>query len=118
MVGDVTITIDGTGETFKVQQFDGQKVVRHNEPSDDVLQDHTVSHEKTKTGITRSVVRLDTNFINTAGTPELACAYVVLTHTSADGKVIARDNAEALCTWLTANTNANLVDVAAKGYGA
>lgn len=118
MVGDVTLTIDGAAETMKVQQFDGQKVVRHNEPTDDVIHDHTVSHEKTKTGVTRSVSRLDENFINSSGEPEMACAYMVLTHVSAEGKARARELAIANNSWLSANTNANLVDIAAKGYGA
>jgi len=118
MVGDITMTIDGTEETLKVQQFDGQRVVRHNEPSDTVIHDHVVSHEKTKSGITRTVSRLDENFINTSGQAELACGYVVLTYTSPEGKARARELAAANNAWLSANTNANLVDIAAKGYGA
>jgi hypothetical protein len=118
MVGDISVTIDSSAETLKVQQFDGQKVVRHNEPSDDVIHDHTVAHQKTQTGITRSVSRLDEHFVNAEGEVEMASGYVVMTYASPAGKARAREMALANLTWLLANTNANLIDIAASGYGA
>jgi hypothetical protein len=117
MVGDTTVTIDTQDESLKVQTFDGTTVTRYNEPSDTVSHKQTVSHEKTKTGITRSVSRLDENFINTAGAPEMASGYVVMTYSSVEGKARAREMAKANLAWLSANSNANLVDIAAKGYG-
>jgi hypothetical protein len=118
MVTDVVITIDAVAETFEVQQFDKKTVIRHSEPADNVAHDQTVSHDTTKSGIHRSMARLDERFVN-SGTSEteLASAYVVLTYGSLEGKARAREMSKSLIDWLGASSHANIVSLAAGGYG-
>lgn len=119
MVQDVIITIDAVAESFEVQQFDKKTVIRHSEPADNVIHDQTVSHDTTKSNIKRSMARLDERFIN-SGTSEaeLASAYVVLTYGSLEGKARARELMKSLNDWLGSTSHANIVSLAAGGYGA
>lgn len=116
MVSDINLTIDAVVELFEIQQFDKQCAIRHNEVSDSQTQDLTVSHDKTKTGINRTLARLDEHFVNSASFDEQASVYLVMTYKSGEGKTRCKALGRGLLDSLSANTYANLDSLASKGY--
>lgn len=117
MVNDTTLTVEGGSRTFAVRTFDGTSVTRSYEHSDTEGYNLSVSHETTKTGVTRSIVRLDHLETDAENKEYLASAYLVLTYQRAVDRAVAQANASAIMAWLTASTNANLISVAQKSYG-
>lgn len=118
MVGDMTFTLGATPRTTKVTQFDGRRVERSLDISDDDILQNVISHELTSNGITRSMVKLNRDFVNaTTSVNESASVHIVLGYASGEGKAKAKELADALADWLLENSNENLDSVGQKQYG-
>ena len=117
-VSDITITIATVAREFALQVFDKMLVERTCAIDEDRTLTCVVSHEDTKSGITRSMVKLSEDFLHSVtGAQELATAHLVFTYKSGEGRTKSKDLAAGLMTWLQASTNAALLSISSKLYG-
>lgn len=118
MVTDAIITISAVARTFALQILDGTLCRRTCDIADDNVLTHVVSHETTKSGITRSMVKIDESFLHSVtGNAENATAHLVLTYVSGEGRTKAKALFAGISSWLSASEFKNLDSVGAKLYG-
>lgn len=118
MVSDITLVVNAVSHTLGVQTFDGTSVRRTCAIDDNTELILSISHEETKSGITRSLAKIEERFVNSANIAELGAAHFVLTYKSGEGRTVAKQLATALMAWLTAESSENLISLGAKQYGA